>query len=335
MHENHYIYEADSVPSLLSDIESHLRNHPSEELVFKRFFLSDPSQASLFPSESGAVSFIIQPPLNEYSVAVWMYTVEIATVIRQNNITIARADGLEHIWVGGLVSPVGDSESQTAAVLNRYESILGSFGLNIADHCVRTWFFCHDIDNNYAGLVKARRDNFLGVGLNEKTHYIASTGIQGTPVTPGAIVQLDAYAVRGHLPQIYLYAPTHLNPTYEYGVTFERGVRVDYSGSAHCLISGTASIDNKGRILHPGDVAAQTLRMWENVDVLLAEGGSAASEISMILVYIRNCEDYAVVAPMFAERFPDTPYIIMHAPVCRPGWLIEMECISVGAPAAR
>jgi hypothetical protein len=32
---------------------------------------------------------------------------------------------------------------------------------------------------------------------------------------------------------------------------------------------------------------------------------------------------------MYRERFPGRPYVIVHAPVCRPGWLIEMECMAV------
>ena len=32
---------------------------------------------------------------------------------------------------------------------------------------------------------------------------------------------------------------------------------------------------------------------------------------------------------MYDERFPDTPRVFVYAPVCRPGWLIEMECMGV------
>ena len=61
---------------------------------------------------------------------------------------------------------------------------------------------------------------------------------------------MDTYAVKGLQPgQIqFLYAPTHLNPTYEYGVTFERGTAVTYGDRKQIFISGTASIDNKGEI---------------------------------------------------------------------------------------
>lgn len=47
----------------------------------------------------------------------------------------------------------------------------------------------------------------------------------------------------------YLYARTHLNPTYEYGVSFERGTAVDFEDRRQIIISGTASINNHGEIV--------------------------------------------------------------------------------------
>lgn len=82
--------------------------------------------------------------------------------------------------------------------------------------------------------------------------------------------------------------------------------------------------------MHPGNVAAQTLRMWENVGALLDEASSSWEDVRMMIVYLRNAEDYAVVAPLFRERFGSAiPYVLTLAPVCRPGWLIEMECIAL------
>ena len=129
--------------------------------------------------------------------------------------------------------------------------------------------------------------------------------------------------------QSYLYARTHLNPTYEYGVTFERGVKITYGDRTHLLISGTASINNKGEVVHVGDIRKQANRMWENVGALLNEGGATFDDVMQIIVYLRDTADYEVVRQLFAERFPNTPYVITYAPVCRPQWLIEMECIAV------
>ena len=129
--------------------------------------------------------------------------------------------------------------------------------------------------------------------------------------------------------QRYLYALSHLNKTIEYGVTFERGTLMQYGDRNHIYISGTASINNQGEVIHVGDIRRQTERMWENVSALLNEGGMDFSDIMQIIVYLRDSADYQLVKHMFDERFPDTPFVITLAPVCRPTWLIEMECIAV------
>ena len=187
------------------------------------------------------------------------------------------------------------------------------------------------MDVNYAGVVKARNEVFVTQDLTEKTHYISSTGIGGRHADPKVTVQMDTYAVDGlKSEQIhYLYAPTHLNPTYEYGVSFERGTYVDYGDRRQVFISGTASINNKGEVVYPGDNRKQTERMWENVEALLKEADCGFGDVGHIIVYLRDIADYAVVKEMFDKRFPDTPRVITLAPVCRPGWLVEMECMAV------
>jgi enamine deaminase RidA (YjgF/YER057c/UK114 family) len=232
-----------------------------------------------------------------------------------------------------MTSPEGDSAQQTEAILNDYEQMLSRMGATLASNCLRTWFFVRDVDTQYSGLVKARRENFIREGLTPETHYIASTGIGGGPAETKALVQMGAYAIMGLQPeqQRYLYAKSHLNPTYEYGVTFERGSLVEYGDRKHVLISGTASINNRGEVVHVGDIRLQTLRMWENVETLLREGGMDFGDVMHLVVYLRDMGDYEVVSEMFCERFPDIPTVITLAPVCRPTWLIEMECMAVKA----
>jgi enamine deaminase RidA (YjgF/YER057c/UK114 family) len=69
--------------------------------------------------------------------------------------------------------------------------------------------------------------------------------------------------------------------------------------------------------------------MWENVEKLLEEAGMTMEHCAQIIVYPRDTADYEVVRRMFHERFPSIPTVITLAPVCRPTWLIEMECIAI------
>jgi enamine deaminase RidA (YjgF/YER057c/UK114 family) len=97
------------------------------------------------------------------------------------------------------------------------------------------------------------------------------------------------------------------------------------------LISGTASINNKGMVVHQKDVVKQTHRMWENVEALLNEAECTFDDVAHMIVYLRDGSDYAVVKELFQERFPNKPLVIVRAAVCRPDWLIEMECMAVKA----
>lgn len=301
--------------------------------VFKRYFLSDATnQQPLMRKEPlCSVSCIQQPPLDGSKIALWVYLISDADISNHDDMIVAEHNGYRHLWKMGMHENKGTSAEQTEMLLNRYEHQLGDFSATLARNCVRTWFFVRDVDTQYSGLVLARRENFAEQGLTQDTHYIASTGIGGSPANTRSLVQFGAYAITGLEPgqQRYLYALSHLNRTIEYGVTFERGTLIEYGDRGHALISGTASIDNKGNVVHVGDIRKQTERMWENVEKLLEEGGMGYGDVMQIIVYLRDTGDYNIVSKMFKEKFPDTPLVFTLAPVCRPSWLIEMECLSV------
>ena len=303
-------------------------------IVFKRYFLSDATNQVPVIQENDActVSYIQQPPLDGSKVAVWLYLQKGTEVVPMNNSTIVRHNGYQHVWTFGLMdSTSATSYMQTWQTLFIYIDILKLFQATLEKNCVRTWFFVRDVDTQYGGLVKSRRECFVEQGLTPETHYIASTGIGGTPSDPKALVQLDSYAMTGFEPeqQRYLYGLSHLNRTIEYGVTFERATLMQYGDRNHVYISGTASINNKGEVMHVGNVQQQTLRMWENVETLLNEGGMSYDDVMQIIVYLRDSADYEMVKRMFEQKFPHIPTVFTLAPVCRPTWLIEMECMAV------
>jgi enamine deaminase RidA (YjgF/YER057c/UK114 family) len=302
--------------------------------VFKRYFLSDATnQASLISNaDDCTVSYIQQPPLDGSKVALWIYLQKGTDISSMNGATIVTHNGYKHIWTMGITDTSADtSYMQTWKTLFTYIDTLKLFNATLKDNCIRTWFFVRDVDTQYGGLVKSRRECFVEQGLTQDTHYISSTGIGGTPADPKALVQMESYALTGFDPQQqrYLYAPTHLNKTYEYGVTFERGTLMQYGDRNHIYISGTASINNKGEVVHIGNINLQTTRMWENVEKLLEEGDMSYEDVMQIIVYLRDSSDYQTVKKMFEAKFHNIPTVITLAPVCRPTWLIEMECIAV------
>lgn len=306
--------------------------------VFKRFFVSDAAnqanylQALHAECSDCALSIIEQAPLDGTKVAMWVYLQKgVQTKTLKNGIYEVQHGAYRHLWMAGACNQAANSEYQMRIIFNDYVMQLLENGCNLTQNCIRTWIFVQNVDVNYAGVVKARNEVFVTQNLTDKTHFIASTGIAGRHSNPKVLVQMDAYAVDGiRQEQVhYLYAPTHLNPTYEYGVSFERGTYVDYGDRRQVFISGTASINNKGEIMYPGDIRKQTARMWENVETLLNEADCTFDHVAHLLVYLRDIADYTVVKDMFEVRFPNIPKVFLQAPVCRPGWLVEMECMAV------
>lgn len=306
--------------------------------VLRRYFLSDSTnQCPILRATSShdcTASYIQQPPLDGSKIALWLYLQECSDVeynADAEGSTIVSHNGYHHIWTMGMTETQGNSYEQTQELFNRYDRLLSDNRATVANHCIRTWLFVRDVDTNYQGMVVARREYFDKIGLTSSTHYISSTGIGGSPAETKALVQLGSYALTGFLPeqQKYLYAPSHLNRTSDYGVTFERGTLMLYGDRRHAYISGTASIDNHGEVMHVGDIRRQTLRMWENVEKLLSEADMTMEHCAHIIVYLRDTADFSIVQEMFAERFPSIPTVITLAPVCRPTWLIEMECMAI------
>lgn len=306
--------------------------------VFMRYFLSDAAnQASVVEecfrdNRFCAMSIVEQPPLDGSKVALWVYLMKDVEIYEaESGLWEVRQGDIRHLWLGGSFIRGGDSETQMRNLLENYVEALKDNECTLSRDCIRTWIFVQNVDVNYAGVVKARCELFDSEGLTSQTHYIASTGIAGRNAYPDTLVILDAYAVAGlRRDQVrHIYAPTHLNPTYEYGVTFERGTYVDYPDYRQVFVSGTASIDNKGQIVHPGDVIKQCERLLENVSVLLSEAGCGFHNVMSMIIYLRDISDYENVRHIFDSRYHDMPKVYVWAPVCRPGWLVEMECMAL------
>ncbi|KAA6300183.1 MAG: putative aminoacrylate peracid reductase RutC [Candidatus Ordinivivax streblomastigis] len=309
----------------------------SVQPVFKRYFLSDAAnQAHIVRKNEKrqppcAVSIVQQAPLDGSKIALWAYLKSEANIEILHRQVVDTHNGYRHIWVAEWNYPGANSYEQTKALFQSYAADLEEEGCTLKNDCIRTWIFVQNIDVNYAGVVEARKEIFRQHGLTEKTHYITSTGIEGWHDNPEILVIFDAYAVKGLQEEQlkFLHALACLSSTFEYGVTFERGIKVEYGDRYHVFLAGTASINHKGEIVRPGDVIGQTDRMLENIEALLAESGTGFDDVAQMIVYLRNVSDYPVVNAIFEKRFPRIPKLITLAPVCRPGWLVETECIAI------
>ena len=308
-------------------------------LQYCKVFLSDSQnqikelEESLLYQEflkGASLTIVEQTPLNGSKVSLLIKTTDEATPILFHCLRLTEEEAKGK-----------DSYEQTHLLFNKYLKTIEGTDMTMERNLVRTWIYVTNIDVNYQGVVEARNDIFDKEGLTADTHYIASTGIGGATPVRHAAVAIDFLTV----PNIkqedkkYLQALDHLNPTHEYGVAFERGTRLTLpthtlhpEGSQQFkqqyFISGTASIDKHGDVVYEGDIVRQTGRLLENIGALLKDGDATMNDIQYFIIYLRDISDYHTVDRLMQQFYPQIPRIIVEAKVCRPGWLIEMECIA-------
>ena len=133
-------------------------------------------------------------------------------------------------------------------------------------------------------------------------------------------------------------APNVLNEAFDYSLpsSFTRGLRVDVQGAKLLLLSGTASIDDHGKTVYPGDFEAQCLRTYRNLTVLLAAEDASWHDIIRTSCYLRDIErDYDTfnrIRTMFFDKIGLDPLPAstgIQARLCRSDLLIEIEAMAM------
>jgi len=131
-------------------------------------------------------------------------------------------------------------------------------------------------------------------------------------------------------------ALSSINEPIEYGKSFSRGVKVGLRGINMIFISGTASIDEKGKTFCPGNFSAQLKRTFGNISALLKSSGANWQDIVQTRCYLKNMKrDYAefnlIRNKFYKEQglkfFPSS--VCVEANLCRPELLVEIEALAI------
>jgi enamine deaminase RidA (YjgF/YER057c/UK114 family) len=140
------------------------------------------------------------------------------------------------------------------------------------------------------------------------------------------------------IPKKAIRARHALNEAYDYArpSSFSRGLRLDIKGTTILLISGTASVGEKGETLYPGDFRAQTWRTYRNITALLESEGASWKDVVRTTCYLRDIErDYAAFNEIRTQFFkeqrldPLPASTGIQAILCRPDLLIEIEATAM------
>jgi enamine deaminase RidA (YjgF/YER057c/UK114 family) len=154
----------------------------------------------------------------------------------------------------------------------------------------------------------------------------------------GRIPGVDPVPGRSRISMRAITAPDVLNEAYDYSLpsSFSRGLSIELPGATMLLLSGTASVDEQGDTVHPGDFEAQCLRTFRNLTQLLVAENASWHDIVRTTCYLRDIErDYDrfnEMRTMFMTTLGLDPLPAstgIQARLCRSDLLIEIEAIAI------
>jgi len=199
----------------------------------------------------------------------------------------------------------------------------------------RTWFYLEDMLDWYSEFNKVRNEIYKNMGLfncDPQTVIPASTGIFGKN-PEGILCTLDVVAIRpveGQSFQVLQMQSTKQSEATDYGSSFSRGVSITTETCKYIFVSGTASIDEGGRSIHPGNMRLQTIRTIKNVESLLKSAGAHLNQIQQATAFVKNSEDIPVFEQEIRRNgIPNIPIIRTIADVCRDELLFEFDATAV------
>ena len=292
-----------------------------------------------------AFSEVEQPPLDEaarlqvavHAVVPWDGSLHVTPISAPATCDCGECAGARALRVAlgtevrfhaaGLHGRGEDAYAQTHAMFAAAEALLERSGMTFRD-VVRTWIHLREMDRDYPGLNRARREFFEARGIDPPP---ASTGIGGAPAGAAHDLSLAVHAIQDvPPPERAVMSASTLNEAPEYGSDFARGMCVVEANKVALHVSGTASIDEAGHTAHPGDFDAQADRMLQNVAALLERQGAGFGDVVSAITYLKRPADAERLrARMRAAGYEGFPNALVVAPVCRPDLLCETEALAV------
>jgi len=97
------------------------------------------------------------------------------------------------------------------------------------------------------------------------------------------------------------------------------------------FLSGQIALDPATGVMVDGDAAAQTERVLQNLQAVLAAAGSGLAAAVKATVYLANLDDFAAMNAVYARFFPQNPPARSTVEVSRlpRGARVEIDLIAV------
>jgi len=118
--------------------------------------------------------------------------------------------------------------------------------------------------------------------------------------------------------------------------SFTQVITVSPLGPAKTVyISGQVAVDQEQNLIGEGDLAAQAMQAFQNLETALAAGGATTADVVKMNIYVRDYkpENAAAVSEALRRYFPHkqlpaSTWLGVQA-LAREGFLIEVDAVAI------
>ncbi|MFH1673769.1 MAG: RidA family protein [Pseudomonadota bacterium] len=95
--------------------------------------------------------------------------------------------------------------------------------------------------------------------------------------------------------------------------------------------AGQVSLNEKGELVGPGDIKAQTRQVLENIRACLEAAGAEMEDVVMTNVFLTDVANYGGMNEVYQKYFLDNPpaRACVITALVKPEWMVEIEVIAV------
>ena len=100
-------------------------------------------------------------------------------------------------------------------------------------------------------------------------------------------------------------------------------------------ISGQVAVDQDQNLIGEGDLGAQAMQAFRNLEMALAAGGATTADVVKLNIYVKNykASDAALISEALRRFFPDqhlptSTWLGVQA-LAREGFLIEVDAVAI------
>lgn len=198
------------------------------------------------------------------------------------------------------------------------------------NNLARTWLYIYNILDWYDDLNRARNDFYTEENIFNG-FIPASTGI-GMGNIHGKCLSISAFAIsenEGNSLIRIVDSPMQCDAT-NYKSSFSRAVEISHKTSKRLIISGTASIDSKGKTIFKGNIKKQVEHTMEVVKSIMLNENYGWNNVVRAIAYFLDPQDEKHFYDYCLKNYIDNSFILtVGGTICRDDLLFEIELDAV------